>query len=128
MHDTEATCLRRLGRSELRVSPVSLGTWPMAGITSPDINDADSIAALEVCPELGINFIDTAYCYGPQGESENLVRRALANQRQKMVIATKCGIHYNAEGKQTQDARPATIHAECDEMKQIIDSVLGEAV
>jgi len=106
---------RQLGNSTLAVSPVSLGTWPMAGVTSLDINDADSIATLRACAELGINFIDTAYCYGPNGESENLVRQALADSRDDFVLATKCGIHYDAKGNQTGDARPETIFSECDE-------------
>ena len=80
---------RRLGTSAISVSPVALGTWPMAGTTSPDVNDADSIATLRACAEVGINFIDTAYCYGPHGESETLVRMALADSRDQFVLATK---------------------------------------
>ncbi len=107
--------LRPLGSTDLRVSPVALGTWPMAGVTSLDVNDADSVATIRACFDLGINFIDTAYCYGPNGESENLLREAMAGRRDELVIATKCGIHYDAAGKQTQDARPETIRRECDE-------------
>lgn len=114
MTSTETT-FRPLGKSNLLVSPVSLGTWPMAGVTSLDVNDADSLDALRACPDLGINFIDTAYCYGPNGESENLIRQAVSGRRDEYVIATKCGIHYNAAGEQEQDARPETIRQECDE-------------
>ncbi len=106
---------RRLGTSELHVAPVSLGTWPMAGTTTLDVNDADSRATIRACFESGINFIDTAYCYGPHGESENLLRQALAERRDQIVLATKCGVHYNQAGQQTQDARPETIRSECDE-------------
>ena len=106
---------RSLGASDLQVSPVSLGTWPMAGATTLDVNDADSVDTLRACLDLGINFIDTAYCYGPHGESENLVRQALADRRDELILATKCGIHYNAAGQQVQDARPETIHRECEE-------------
>ncbi|QEG35199.1 aldo/keto reductase [Bythopirellula goksoeyrii] len=106
---------RQLGTSDLFVSPVSLGTWPMAGTTSPGVNDADSIATIRSCAEVGVNFIDTAYCYGPNGESENLIRQAISTERDSYVIASKCGIHYNAEGKQEQDARPESILRECDE-------------
>ncbi|MCH2115099.1 MAG: aldo/keto reductase [Pirellulales bacterium] len=87
----------------------------MAGTTSPDVNDADSIATLRACAEVGINFIDTAYCYGPHGESETLVRMALADSRDQFVLATKCGIHYDDYGKQSNDARPETILRECEE-------------
>ena len=107
--------LRPLGSSELKVSPVALGTWPMAGVTTLDANDADSIATLRACAELRINFIDTSYVYGPNGESEQLIRRALGNNRDQFVLATKCGIHYDRNGSQVNDARPETIARECDE-------------
>ena len=115
MESTVSDDYRQLGNTDLQVSPVSLGTWPMAGVSSLDVNDADSIATLQACLDLGINFIDTAYCYGPNGESENLVRQAFSNRRDEVVLATKCGIHYNNDNQQTQDARPETIIAECDE-------------
>jgi aryl-alcohol dehydrogenase-like predicted oxidoreductase len=106
---------RPLGRSTIYVSPVALGCWPIAGVTTVDVNDADSIATIRKSLDCGANFLDTAYCYGPNGESENLIRRALEGRRDEAVIATKCGIHYNAAGKQEQDARPETILRECDE-------------
>ena len=106
---------RPLGGTDLQVAPVSLGTWPMAGTTTLDVNDADSLDTIRACFDLGINFIDTAYCYGPNGESENLLRQALAERRDEIVLATKCGIHYDDAGVQTQDARPETIRTECDE-------------
>lgn len=98
-----------------RVSPVALGTWPMAGMNAVDVNDADSLATIRACFDLGINFIDTAYCYGPNGESESLVRRALEGRRDEMVIATKGGVHYEPTGQQVLDGRPEIIRRECDE-------------
>lgn len=106
---------RQLGKSDLNVSPMALGTWPMAGVTSLDVNDADSLETLHVCASEGVNFIDTAYCYGEHGDSENLMREALGNSLREFVVATKCGIHYNDAGQQAQDARPETIKQECDE-------------
>ena len=107
--------LRSLGRTDLRVSPVALGCWPIAGVSTLDVNDADSIATIQATLDAGVNFFDTAYCYGPNGESETLIRRALEGRRNQAVIATKGGIHYNAAGKQEQDGRPETIVRECDE-------------
>ncbi len=105
---------RPLGNSKLRVSPVALGTWPMAGVTSPDVANDESLATLRACQELGINFIDTAYCYGYNGESETLIRQALSESRAQFVLATKGGIHYNDQGMQANDARPEMIWRACD--------------
>lgn len=107
---------RLLGRTNIEVSSVSLGCWPIAGVTSLDVNDADSIATVRASLAAGADFLDTAYCYGPNGESETLIRRALeGHRREEAIIATKGGIHYGPNGKQVQDARPETLLRECDE-------------
>ena len=103
--DTIAFERRPLGNSGFSVSPVALGCWPIAGVTTLDTNDADSIATIQKCFDVGINHLDTAYVYGPNGESENLIRRALGSRRDEMVIATKCGIHYEGSEMVT-DGRP----------------------
>lgn len=105
---------RPLGNTGFSVSPVALGCWPIAGVTTLDTNEADSIATIQKCFEVGINHLDTAHVYGPNGESENLIRRALGNRRNEMVIATKCGIHYEGSEMVT-DGRPDRLRAECDE-------------
>ena len=116
---------RPLGDTGIEISPVALGCWPIAGVTTLDVNEADSIATIQKCFDVGINHLDTAHVYGPNGESENLIRRALAGTRQpvlpgagsrrdEMVIATKCGIHY--EGREmVTNGRPERLRAECDE-------------
>src|SRR4051812_21086822 len=105
---------RPLGNSGLMVSAAALGCWPIAGVTTLDTNEADSIATIQKCFDVGINHLDTAYVYGPNGESENLIRRAIAGRRDELVIATKCGIHY--EGREmVTDGRPTRLRAECDE-------------
>ena len=43
----EAPKLRQLGTTDIHISPVALGCWPIAGMTSLEINDADSLATLE---------------------------------------------------------------------------------
>jgi aryl-alcohol dehydrogenase-like predicted oxidoreductase len=106
--------LRPLGGSGFRVSPVALGCWPIAGQTTLDTNEADSIATLKTCLEIGVNHLDTAHVYGPNGESENLIRRALGRRRDEVVIATKCGIHYEGTEMVT-DGRPEVLRRECDE-------------
>jgi aryl-alcohol dehydrogenase-like predicted oxidoreductase len=105
---------RTLGNSGLQFSPVALGCWPIAGVTTIDVNDADSIATIEACFELGINHLDTAHVYGRNGESESLIRRALGKRRDEMIIATKCGVHYEGESMVT-DGRPEQLRRECEE-------------
>jgi len=107
-----------LGATNIRVSPVAFGTWPIAGVSSLDVNDADSLATIRAALDSGVNFLDTAYCYGKQGESEKLIGQVVAGRRSEAVIATKGGIHYDAAGVQAQDARPETLLRECDESLQ----------
>jgi aryl-alcohol dehydrogenase-like predicted oxidoreductase len=107
--------LRPLGDTNIQVSAVAFGAWPIAGVSTIDVNDDDSIATIHAALDNGVNFLDTAYCYGPRGESESLIRRALVGRRDQAVIATKGGIHYNDANQQEQDARPEMLLRECDE-------------
>lgn len=106
--------LRTLGRTSLQVSPLGMGCWPITGITSIDVNEADSLATIREAFDAGINFFDTAYCYGFDGESEQMIARVLRQDRDKIVLATKGGIHWVA-GKQARCGRPETLQRECDE-------------
>jgi aryl-alcohol dehydrogenase-like predicted oxidoreductase len=105
---------RQLGTTDIYVSPIALGCWPIAGMSSADVNDRDSLATIQACFDLGINFLDTAYAYGMNGESETLVARALGGRRDEMVIATKGGIHWELPRTQVLDGRPETLIRECD--------------
>lgn len=107
--------LRPLGKSGLRVSPIALGCWPIAGMTSLNVNDADSLATIHAALDNGVNFVDTAYNYGPDGESERLIARAVGADRDRVVIATKGGLNWGPAGERVHDARPETLRRECDE-------------
>lgn len=92
-----------------------MGCWPIAGMTSLDVHEAESLATLEAACEAGVNFFDTAYGYGVHGESERLIARALGHRRPEIVIATKGGLHWDAAGNRVLDGRPETLRRECDE-------------
>ena len=88
---------RRFGATELRVSEVGIGAFPMAGMwSSPDgdrigwsgTSDDESIALIHHAESLGVNLIDTAEGYG-SGHSEEIIGRALAGRRDRWIIATK---------------------------------------
>lgn len=105
---------RLLGNTQIAVSPVAMGCWPISGMTSRGVTEADSLATLAAAFEAGINFFDTAYCYGADGESERLVGRALGHRRHEIVIATKGGLHWR-DGQMVKDASPARLRLECEE-------------
>jgi aryl-alcohol dehydrogenase-like predicted oxidoreductase len=84
-------------------------------MTSLDVNDRDSLATIEACFELGVNFFDTAYGYGREGESERLIARAIGSRRDSVVIATKGGIAWDSLGGRVIDARPETLRRQCEE-------------
>jgi aryl-alcohol dehydrogenase-like predicted oxidoreductase len=106
--------LRKLGDTDIEVTPVAMGCWPISGITSIDVTLAASLATLEAALDAGINFFDTAYCYGFEGESESMIGRVFGRRRDQIVIATKGGLHWE-NGKQAHDGSPATLKRECEE-------------
>ncbi len=106
---------RPLAQTGLQISEVALGCWPIAGMTNPHANRADSIATIKACFDLGINHLDTAYMYGRDGESERLIAQTLGTRRNEMIIATKGGLHWSPDGKQIHDASPAALRRECEE-------------
>lgn len=107
--------LRQLGKSDLRVSPVALGCWPISGMTSIDVNESDSLETLYAALDCGVNFLDTAFGYGANGESERLIARAVQGRRERIVLATKCGLGWDVHGQRVIDGRPATLKRQTDE-------------
>lgn len=105
---------REIGCTGIQVTPLAMGCWPIAGITSIDVHEASSLATIEAAADAGINFFDTAYCYGYEGESERMIARVLGARRDEFVIATKGGIHWDNK-VQARDGRPQTIRRECEE-------------
>lgn len=109
---------RRLGQTDMFVTPIAMGCWPIAGITSIDVSEDSSLATIAAALDSGINHFDTAYCYGYHGESEQMVGRILRTVRDRVVIATKGGIHWGPDRKQVKDGRRETIFRQVDESLQ----------
>jgi aryl-alcohol dehydrogenase-like predicted oxidoreductase len=80
---------RTLGRTGIQVSPYALGTMMFGAAGNPD-HDA-SIRVIHHALDAGINFVDTADIYS-DGESEEIVGKALKGRRDEIVLATK--VHY----------------------------------
>src|ERR1700693_1355179 len=93
---------RKLGNSDLHITPVGYGAWAIAGsgwqFAWGSQDDKDSIAAIHRSLELGVNWIDTAAVYG-LGHSEEVVGRVLKDWRgSRPYVFTKCGLRWDAKG------------------------------
>jgi aryl-alcohol dehydrogenase-like predicted oxidoreductase len=88
---------RRLGASEVRVTPVIFGAWAVGGWMWGGNDEADSIAAIQASIDHGVTTIDTAAVYG-QGYGEEVVGKAIQGRRDKVQIATKGGMTWDLEG------------------------------
>ncbi|WP_026314515.1 aldo/keto reductase [Heyndrickxia acidiproducens] len=102
----------RLGKTELYVNPVGLGTNAVGGHNIyPNLNEETGKDVVRAALDHGINFLDTAYIYGPE-RSEELIGEVLKEKggRDKVVLATK-GAHKFVDGKIVFDNSPAFLKA-----------------
>ncbi len=119
---------RQLGESSVQVTPVIFGAWAIGGWMWGGNEESDSLDAIRASIAHGVNTIDTAAIYG-MGHSEELVAKAIRGIRDKVVIATKCGMRWDtAEGSDPwqqkdnagrdvtirKNARPDSIALECE--------------
>jgi aryl-alcohol dehydrogenase-like predicted oxidoreductase len=109
---------RALGRTGPTVSAQGLGCMGMSfAYGTPDHDEA--VATIERALDLGVTFFDTADIYG-FGHNEELVGKALAPRRDEVVIATKFGIHLDAD---TPGGRG--VRGDADYVRQACDASLG---
>ena len=102
-------------QQQLTLPGLALGCWPLAGMTRPGVTRQAAIETVAAAIDHGITHLDTAYCYGENGESEKAIAQAAQGRRNEVTIASKCGIHWQAGKKQTVDGRPETIIREAKE-------------
>jgi aryl-alcohol dehydrogenase-like predicted oxidoreductase len=105
---------RTLGTQGLTVSAIGLGLMGMSQAygTAEERDERESIATIHRAVELGCTFLDTAEAYGPYANEELLARalKALGAERDRVVIATKFGFRFDANGVIAGvDSRPAHI-------------------
>ncbi|HEY1213744.1 MAG TPA: aldo/keto reductase, partial [Bryobacteraceae bacterium] len=78
--------LRKIGNSDLQITPLGVGAWAMGGggwaFSWGDQDDRDSVAAIRAALDAGINWRDTAAVYG-LGHSEEVVSKALEGVSKK---------------------------------------------
>ncbi len=92
--------MRPLGSSGIGASVVAFGAWAIGGWTWGGADEQESIRAIHAFLDAGGNLIDTAPVYG-FGRSEEVVGKAIADRRDRVVLATKCGLRWDLSPAQT---------------------------
>ena len=108
---------RKLGLSDLEITPLGFGSWAAGGPWQfgwSQQDDGDSVAAIHRALELGVNWIDTAAVYG-LGHSEEVVARALQEWKgERPYVFTKCGMVWDESKKVDYSLKPDSIRRECE--------------
>ncbi len=86
---------RRLGKSELRITKVGIGTAPIGSTPEWKVywgpqDEKVAIKAMQTAIDVGVNWIDTAPFYG-WGRAEQIVGKAIKGRRDEVHVFTKCG-------------------------------------
>ena len=109
---------RPLGSTAMNVSVIGLGTWQFGGEWGKNFSHSEVTALLSRAKDLGINFLDTAECYGDH-LSEKLIGTSLhdLNARNDFLIATKFGHRFLGHLQREEPRSPADVE------KQLNDSL-----
>jgi aryl-alcohol dehydrogenase-like predicted oxidoreductase len=109
---------RRLGTSDLEITPVGIGTAPIG--SRPGVwwvnwgaqDEGDAVRAIHAALDGGVNWVDTAPFYG-WGRAEEIVGRALRG-RDDVLVFTKCGTLRRENGDDYMDLRRETVRADVE--------------
>lgn len=105
------------GATDIEVTRIALGTWAIGGWLWGGVDANEAVNAIHEALDMGITTIDTAPVYG-FGLSEQLVAKALATSsvpRDKVVLATKAGMQWDAEENVVRNSKAAHIREEVEE-------------
>ncbi|HXO20994.1 MAG TPA: aldo/keto reductase [Thermoanaerobaculia bacterium] len=108
---------RKLGNSGLEVSALGYGCMGLNFGYGPATDKREAISLIRSAVDLGVTFFDTAEAYGPF-TNEVVVGEALAPFRDQVVIATKFGFHFDANGKQ------AGLNSRPEHVKEVAEASL----
>ncbi len=118
------TSTRKLGRSNIEISPLGMGCWAIGGpffqngtpLGWGEVDDNESMRALQRALDLGVNFFDTANVYGA-GHSERVLAKAFEGKRDDIVIATKFNSLFDEATREVtgSSSAPADIRQACED-------------
>ncbi|MEH0846010.1 aldo/keto reductase [Micromonospora sp. CPCC 205711] len=107
---------RTLGRTGVQVSTLALGTMNFGKIGNTTQDEATAI--VDAALEAGINLIDTADAYG-NGQSEEMVGKAIAGRRDDIVLATKANMPMGDDRNQRGSSRRWLVTALEDSLRRL---------
>lgn len=119
---------RRLGNSDLEITPIGFGAWAIGGpgweYAWGAQDDQDSVSAIHAALDAGINWIDTAAVYGI-GHSEEIVAKALQGRSERPYVFTKCSLLWDEQGSIRGCLKADSIRKECeDSLKRLnVDTI-----
>jgi aryl-alcohol dehydrogenase-like predicted oxidoreductase len=100
--------------SDLSLSRVGFGCWPLGGGPWGHIDDREAREAIFAALDLGIDWFDTAPIYG-HGAADERLRRVLGPRIRDVVVATKVGVRLDAETDHAEsDLAPAHLRSDCE--------------
>lgn len=109
---------RRFGATQLEITPIGLGTWPIGGARYGPSDDEEAERTIRAALDAGITCFDTAPSYG-NGHAEELLGRALTGHREDVALVTKGGLIWNERSEVLgHDSSPGYLTARLDESLQ----------
>lgn len=93
---------------------ITLGLWPIAGITTIGVTDSDATATIAAAIDAGITSFDTAFSYGYDGESDRHLGRAIAGQRDRFQVMGKVGQRWDANRNRVVNGSPEQLIADAE--------------
>ena len=108
---------KQLGKNGPDLTIIGYGAWAIGGPWQygwGPVDDNESVNSIKTALELGINWIDTAAAYG-FGHSETVVAKAVKGMREKVFIATKCGLINDGSGNARNNLHPNSIRQEMED-------------
>jgi aryl-alcohol dehydrogenase-like predicted oxidoreductase len=106
---------KTLAHNDLELGTIGLGCMSMSHAYTPlERDDQESIGVIHRAIDLGVRLFDTADIYGPF-TNEELLGKALIGHREKVTVATKCGLVTQPGGKLDRNGRPEYIRKACED-------------
>lgn len=112
---------RNLGRTDIRVSEISLGTWGLAGQAYGKVTDETFEATVKAALGAGITTFDMAPAWG-HGRGEEMVAKVVGPWRDEVVYITRTGVHEDEHGGIEQRFDPLSIRDDVEASLKRLDT------